>query len=712
MPNWKKILLNGGSGELTTLKLTNLTEDNTGTKVLTLDTNNNIKLTGSFGGGGGTLTGDGVATRIPYYSGTTTLTNESGFTYTEASDKLAVGNVSLNGGNEGSPSLYFGGRTSTGLWWSYSPNTINITRNGTTKVEIGTDTTIADGTIRNTNGSATAPSYTFTNNTDTGIYVSGVSDQLNITTGGVNRLSVSTTEIQALLPFQSSNGAKGAPQYSFGNDSDTGMYLSSVGTLGFTVAGENRLLLSDAYTEVENTLKLDSVSEGTGILRYLVWDSGDDNSVKWQTVSTSGVTSVTGTAPIVSSGGTTPAISISAATTSAAGSMSAADKTKIDGLVAVNSNSIIVRGGAFSSQATTTNLTATSNDDGKVLVFNYATELGQDQSEWVLETRGDITQVTAGTGMTGGSTSGNATLNVIGGDGITANADDIEVDSTVVRTTGAQTITGVKSFNDSVNVGQHDGEDRLYVNRYNSSFPHAYIQAGSADNNVPVGLKINTRNAAGSAQLHMTLDATNIFTTLEGGLTCKGNFSTNGGGTAGSVTTTYASVGNGTASSPAIRFTNDTDLGFFKNASAAKLEVTVGGASKTQFDTNGVQTLSLGVGTAPTSTTGLIRATNDVVAYYSSDRKLKDNIKNIKNPIEKLKKINGVEFDWIPEEGVHENEGHDVGVIAQEIEKIIPEIVQTRDNGYKAVKYEKIVPLLIEAIKEQQKQIDELKSKL
>ena len=65
MPNWKKIILNGGAGELTTLKLTSLTEDNTGTKVLTLDTNNNIKLTGSFGGGGGTVTsiasGDGLS---------------------------------------------------------------------------------------------------------------------------------------------------------------------------------------------------------------------------------------------------------------------------------------------------------------------------------------------------------------------------------------------------------------------------------------------------------------------------------------------------------------------------------------------------------------------------------------------------------------------------------------------------------------------------
>ena len=56
---------------------------------------------------------------------------------------------------------------------------------------------------------------------------------------------------------------------------------------------------------------------------------------------------------------------------------------------------------------------------------------------------------------------------------------------------------------------------------------------------------------------------------------------------------------------------------------------------------------------------------------------------------------------------------HDpVGVIAQEIEEVLPEVVTTRDTGYKAVKYEKIVPLLIEAIKDQQQQINELKEKL
>ena len=117
---------------------------------------------------------------------------------------------------------------------------------------------------------------------------------------------------------------------------------------------------------------------------------------------------------------------------------------------------------------------------------------------------------------------------------------------------------------------------------------------------------------------------------------------------------------------------------------------------------------SLGVGTPASGTAGNIRATNDIIAYYSSDERLKTNITYIDNAIRKIKQISGVEFDWIPVEGIHENKGHDIGVIAQEIEKVLPEVVTTRDNGYKAVKYEKIIALLIQAIKEQQDQIDQL----
>lgn len=127
--------------------------------------------------------------------------------------------------------------------------------------------------------------------------------------------------------------------------------------------------------------------------------------------------------------------------------------------------------------------------------------------------------------------------------------------------------------------------------------------------------------------------------------------------------------------------------------------------------------LQVGGTTTMNTTTGRIDATNDVVAFATSDRRLKENIKPIKNALCKVIGVSGNTFDWkkLSEQEVkdiHGNTGRDVGVIAQEIEEILPEAVTTRDSGYKAVNYEKIVPLLIEAIKDQQKQIDELKSKV
>lgn len=71
-------------------------------------------------------------------------------------------------------------------------------------------------------------------------------------------------------------------------------------------------------------------------------------------------------------------------------------------------------------------------------------------TNWITPTTGDITGVTAGTGMTGGGTSGTVVLNVIGGTGIDANLGDISIDSTVLTTTGSQTITGAKRFNGSI----------------------------------------------------------------------------------------------------------------------------------------------------------------------------------------------------------------------------------------------------------------------
>ena len=122
---------------------------------------------------------------------------------------------------------------------------------------------------------------------------------------------------------------------------------------------------------------------------------------------------------------------------------------------------------------------------------------------------------------------------------------------------------------------------------------------------------------------------------------------------------------------------------------------------------------SLAVGAiANSATNGRIDASNDVVAFSTSDRRWKDNIKVIESPLQKLLKLGGYEFDWREDTVVHGNKGHDVGVIAQEVEAVLPEAVQTRSSGMKAVRYEKLIPLLIETIKEQQTQIDELKNRI
>ena len=106
---------------------------------------------------------------------------------------------------------------------------------------------------------------------------------------------------------------------------------------------------------------------------------------------------------------------------------------------------------------------------------------------------------------------------------------------------------------------------------------------------------------------------------------------------------------------------------------------------------------------------GALNVVGDITAFYSSDERLKDNITPIENPLAKVLSISGNTFDWNDKSS---HTGKDIGVIAQEIEKVLPEIVTTRDNGFKAVQYEKITPLLIEAIKELSHKVDDLQQKL
>ena len=113
---------------------------------------------------------------------------------------------------------------------------------------------------------------------------------------------------------------------------------------------------------------------------------------------------------------------------------------------------------------------------------------------------------------------------------------------------------------------------------------------------------------------------------------------------------------------------------------------------------------------AGVNVTGTLNCTGDIIAFVSSDSRLKDNIKPIDNALDKIMGISGNTYDW---NSASTNKGSDTGVIAQEVEALgLPGVVTTRDNGYKAVRYERLVPLLIEAIKELNAKVEDLEDKL
>lgn len=111
--------------------------------------------------------------------------------------------------------------------------------------------------------------------------------------------------------------------------------------------------------------------------------------------------------------------------------------------------------------------------------------------------------------------------------------------------------------------------------------------------------------------------------------------------------------------------------------------------------------------------TQTLRCNQDVIAFFSSDRDLKENLKPLKSSLDTLLKITGYSFDWKNVASDYPQyahlQGSDIGLIAQEVEAVIPEAVETREDGFKGISYVKLIPYLVESIKELKKEIDFLK---
>ncbi len=109
---------------------------------------------------------------------------------------------------------------------------------------------------------------------------------------------------------------------------------------------------------------------------------------------------------------------------------------------------------------------------------------------------------------------------------------------------------------------------------------------------------------------------------------------------------------------------------------------------------------------------GSITATGDVVAFSTSDKRHKHNIVLISDALGKVTKLNGVTWEWNEDVDSATKETPKTGLIAQEVQEVLPEVVKERADGFLALDYSKMMGLMVEAIKEQQIQIEKLRMDL
>jgi hypothetical protein len=230
----------------------------------------------------------------------------------------------------------------------------------------------------------------------------------------------------------------------------------------------------------------------------------------------------------------------------------------------------------------------------------------------------------------------------------------------------------------------------------------------SAPNNGTLTMNVSGTGLTGSASFTANQSSSSTFTVASNATNANGASTIVARDASGNfaANTITASL-TGTASNATTLQTARNINGVSFNGSA---DITITAAA-TNVNT---QLASLGVGTASSGTAGEIRATNNITAYYSDER-LKTKTGNIENALDKVCQIETMLY--------HANEtavalGYDasiqeVGVTAQSVQKVQPEIVVPApiDDRYLTVRYEKLVPLLIEAIKELKAQVDELKAK-
>jgi hypothetical protein len=240
----------------------------------------------------------------------------------------------------------------------------------------------------------------------------------------------------------------------------------------------------------------------------------------------------------------------------------------------------------------------------------------------------------------------------------------------------------------------------LQVTNLNVEDKNITVASGSADSAAADGAGLTVDGASATFTYTHSGTKWNMNKALDMGA----NTITTTGAIAGATLNTGQGANELYAMNQDVKTTDDVT---FNNVDSDGL-VTVTGTGTSQFSSH-LQSHCLGIGTAPSTVAGEIRATGDITAYYSSDERLKENFAPLAGALDKVKAIGGYEFDW--KDGIEDatsKTGHDIGVKAQEIQAQYPDLVHERDNGYLAVDYIKLSAVLIEAVKELATKVEEL----
>jgi hypothetical protein len=348
---------------------------------------------------------------------------------------------------------------------------------------------------------------------------------------------------------------------------------------------------------------------------------------------------------------------------------------------AYNATLATVAGGTYSGDDSITTIgTVTAGSVTAILPSGTVSGSGQIN---VASTTGDI--------ELGTRTSGNYVATITAGNGIVSSGATSGEGIAHTISVGGGVISGSSQVN-------HNTTTNYVANQH---IDHTTVSITAGNGLTGGGTIAATRdlNVVGTAnRISVSADAVDIASTYVGQTSI----------------TTLGTIGTGTWQGSVIAsayLDADTahlsDTQTFSGAKTFSSAVNITNNTASTTITTGALIVTGGVGVS-----GALNVGGDVVAYASSDERLKDNIEVISNPIQKVQQLKGVTWEWNENADELQQSLPNVGVIAQDVEKVLPQLVHDRENGFKGVDYAKLTGLLIEAIKEQQKQIDELKSKL